>query len=267
MNKNKTKSRFLPYEADYELLDKWRLVGIILLYIVTVLSILIPIISNMYKSYILLYNILGFTSYLSIISYYVVNVVTEIFLYPATARLRRTDFIDNSLGSKFLGKKSENYFTNDSIQPGAYKMTVNCFENCFFTYNIARGMNITIISKNIIFSSAFLFIAYVGLKENLIALPILQILLSSLFMNELIHHLNFVVKLNSMLERFRWFFMEIMNNKLNPNDLQHPTLLLLEYETTLAYNKSPLSNKVYKKLKEKLSAEWEELKEYYEIIK
>ena len=267
MNKNKTKLRFLPYEADYDLLNKWRLVGIILLYIVTILSILIPIISNIYKSYILLYNILEFISYISIISYYVVNVVTEIFLYPATARLRRIDFIDNSLGSKFLGKKSENYFGNDSIQPGAYKMAVNCFENCYFTYNIARGMNKTIISKNVIFSSVFLFTAYMGLKVDLIALPILQILLSSLFMNELIHHLNFVAKLNILLERFRWFFMEIMNNKLNLNDLQHPTLLLLEYETTLAYNKSPLSNKVYNKLKEKLSTEWEELKQYYEVIK
>jgi len=267
MNKNKTKSRFLPYEADFELLDKWRLVEIILLYIVTMLSILIPIISNIYKSYILLYNLLNFTSYVSIISYYVVNIVTEVFLCPATARLRRTDFIDNSLGSKFLGKKSENYFTNDSIRPGAYKMAVNCFENCYFTYNIGRGMSKTIILKNVFFSSVFLFAAYVGLKENLIALPILQILLSSSFMNELIHHLNFLARLNHLLERFRWFFMEIMNNKLNLNDLQHPTLLLLEYETTLAYNKSPLSNKVYKKLEEKLSTEWEELKEYYEIIK
>jgi len=267
MNKNKTKSRFLPYEADYDLLDKWRLVGIILLYIVTILSILNPIISSTYKSYSLLCNILGFTSYISIISYYIVNIVTEIFLYPATARLRRIDLIDNSLGSKFLGKKSENYFTNDSIRPGAYKMAVNCFENCYFTYNIGRGMNKTIILKNVIFSSVFLFAAYMGLKENLIALPILQILLSSLFMNELIHHLNFVAKLNILLEKFRWFFMEIMNNKLNLDDLQHPTLLLLEYETTLAYNKSPLSNKVYKKLKEKLGTEWEELKRYYEIIK
>ena len=78
-------------------------------------------------------------------------------------------------------------------------MAVNCFENCYFTYNIGRGMSKTIILKNVIFSAVFLSAAYMGLKENLIALPILQILLSSLFMNELIHHLNFVAKLNILL--------------------------------------------------------------------
>lgn len=267
MNESKKNSRFLPYEADFDTLNKWRRIGVILLYLVSALSILIPFVSNLYKSNILLKNIFEFANYIFIVSYYVVNVVTETFLYPATARLRRMGFIDNALGSKFLGKPTENYFTNDAIQPGAYKIAVNCFENCYFTYNISRGMHVSVITKNVLFAFVFLSTAYIGLKDNSVGLPILQVLLSSLFITELIHHLNFVSKLQVLLEKFKLFFMDVMENRLDENNLHRPILLLLDYETTLAYNKAPLSDRVYKKLNKKLSAEWEELKEYYEIIK
>lgn len=39
-----------------------------------------------------------------IVGYYILDIYTETFLYPATARKRRKGFIDNSLGSKFLNK-------------------------------------------------------------------------------------------------------------------------------------------------------------------
>ena len=134
-----------------------------------------------------------------IIAYYVLDVYTETFLYPATARKRRKGFIDNSLGSKFLEKKVEGYYTNDNLNYGPYKMLINCSENCFFTLNIAKGMVPRIVTKNVIFSIGFLVIAYRGIKDNLVAIPILQILLSTLFITELIHHLNFIAKLELSL--------------------------------------------------------------------
>lgn len=265
MRKTKLNSRFLPYEVDYETVNRWSLIGVILLWLTCVLSIIIPFVLNIYKSHVLLNNIFQFSNYILIIGYYIVNTVTEIFLYPGVARSRRMGFVDNSLGSKFLGKASENYFTNDFIQPGIYKMTVNCFENCYFTYNIGKEMHRLIITKNGLFSFIFLSTAYIGLKDNLIGLPILQIFLSSLFITELIHHLNFVSKLKTLLERFKVFFMESVERKSDQNEIYHPILLILEYETILAYNKSPLSDKVYEKLNKKLSNEWKELKEYYKI--
>ena len=42
-------------------------------------------------------------------------------------------------------------------------------------------------------------------------------------------------------------------------------LLFLDYETTLAYNKAPLSDSVYEKLNEKLTEEWEKIKKRYDI--
>lgn len=259
------KSRFMPYEADYLLLNKWRSIGNILLTIVSVLSVAQPFVSaNLANNNFLKYSV-EYASYIAIISYYVIDIVTEVFFYPATARMRRIGFIDNSLGARFLSQPTKNYFTNDVIKPGLYKMSVNCYENCYFTYNIAKEMTPSVVAKSAFFSVVFLTTAYVGLRGNILALPILQILLSTLFITELIHHLNFVSRLKMLLERFGTHFNDTVKSKTKRNDPQHPILLLLEYETTLAFNTAPLSNKIYRKLNVKLSAEWEEIKKRYEI--
>jgi len=255
----------LPYEADYSLLKKWLSIGNILLAIVSILSIAYPFVSNNFKSNILLNNIIEYASYLAIVAYYVTDIVTDVFLYPATARLRRIGFIDNSLGARFLSQESKHYFTNDTLKPSLYKLSVNCFENCYFTYNIAKEMTPGVITKSVIFSVVFLTTAYVGLRGNVLALPILQILLSALFLTELIHHLTFVSRLRILKEKFELHFNDTIKTKSKRNDPQHPILLLLEYETTLAFNKAPLSDKVYQSIKTKLSAEWENIKTRYEI--
>lgn len=61
-------------------------------------------------------------------------------MQPMAANERRKGFIDNSLGTKLLEKPVLNYYDNDSIEKGPYKMLVNCYENCFFTYNIIKVM-------------------------------------------------------------------------------------------------------------------------------
>ncbi len=47
--------------------------------------------------------------------------------------------------------------------------------------------------------------------------------------------------------------------------MQNAIFMVLEYETTLAYNKSPNSNRVYKKLNDKLTSEWEDIKSQLNI--
>ena len=60
-------------------------------------------------------------------------------------------------------------------------------------------------------------------------------------------------------------FQQLFTQKLKHDDLGTPISFALDYETVLAYNKSPLSDKIYKKLDPQLSQEWEELKKRYDI--
>ena len=66
-----------------------------------------------------------------IILYFILSLYNEIILYPTTAEKRRKGFIDNSLGSKYLTEETKNYYSNDNLEKGPYKMLVNCYENCF----------------------------------------------------------------------------------------------------------------------------------------
>ena len=100
-------TRFLPYEADYKLLSKCRSISMWILIIISIFSIALPLID--YFNITHLHNVVNFLYFILIISYFILDIYTETFLYPATARKRRRGFIDNALGSKFLEKPVENY--------------------------------------------------------------------------------------------------------------------------------------------------------------
>lgn len=99
--------RVLPYETDYNLLSlcrKWESFG---LWMIGILSIILPIFGAIPEctNLDIFYSTLKFLYFIAIIAYYILDIYTETFLYPATARKRRKGFIDNSLGSKYLEKK------------------------------------------------------------------------------------------------------------------------------------------------------------------
>ena len=258
-------SRLIPYEAYYSSLAQWRKAGNILLTASSILSVLQPYITSQLSNNSIVVNAVEFASYVAIISCYGTNVVSEVFLYPATARLRRRGFIDNSLGARLLTGSTQGYYTNDSIEPGLYKMSVNCYENCYFTYNIANDMTPRVAAKNIVFFAVFLALAYTGLQGNIVGLPIVQILFSTLFITELIYHLAFVARLKNLLERYGEYFNDTLHVQQKRSDPQYSILFLLEYETALAFNKAPLSDKTYQRLNAKLSGEWDSIKQRYDI--
>ena len=79
----------------------------------------------------------------------------------------------------------------------------------------------------------------------------------------MIHHFNFIAKLSQIYERIQ----ELFRNKVKKDTmLQEAVLIFLDYETTLAYNKAPLSDSVYKAENKRLTEEWEEIKRRYEIL-
>ena len=75
-------------------------------------------------------------------------------------------------------------------------------------------------------------------------------------------NLQIAFKLKNLCEQFR----NIFSDKKNATEkLKYAVYMTLEYETSLAYNKAPNNDAVYKRLNEKLTQEWEEIKERYDI--
>lgn len=258
--------RQLPYELSYKTLKLWRTVENCSLWAVFIISTILQVLGIAFIKELLdislLVEILNILNFVSIISYGILYAIVEIIMQPIAASGRRKGFIDNSLGTRLLNMPVIGYYDNDSIKDGAYKMLVNCYENCFFTYNIVKTMLLGMVCKNLVLFIILLLFAYYGVKENVVAIPILQLFLSSLFLIELVYHLTFFFKLRNLCEQFRHIFSNKQNKE---KTLANAFYMILEYETTLAYNKSPNSDSVYKKLNSRLTSEWNELKVRYNI--
>lgn len=208
-------------------------------------------------------DIIKFVNIFAIIAYGLLYVTAEIVMQPMLAKERQKGFLDNSFGTKLLCKPVENYYDNDDITPGAYKLMANCYEGCFFTYNIAKCSIKHVVLKNVALFIIIVVFAYWGYKDNNIIVPTLRLFLSCLFLQELAYHIVFFIQLDKLIDRFQKNFSEIDANSQN---IQTEAIFMtLQYETILAYNKSPLSDKVYKEKRDELNEEWGKIKTRYNI--
>lgn len=260
--------RQLPYEISYKTISFWRNIENVFLWSTFICSILLQsfqvnCIRQLLGTMTNLADFFKIVNYISIIGYGLLYIIVEIIMQPMAANGRRKGFIDNSLGTKLLDKPVLNYYDNDSIEQGPYKMLVNCYENCFFTYQIIKAMLPKMIAKNTVLFILLLIFAYYGIRDNIVAIPFLQLFLSSLFLIELIYHISFFFRLQYLCERFKMIFSAPKSTK--NKTMQDAIYMVLEYETTLAYNKSPNSNSVYQKLNNKLTEEWSSIKQQYDI--
>lgn len=137
--------RQLPYEISYNTVTCWRRIEDGFLWGVFICQIILQIfqincIKHLLDSMGNIVNILNVLNYFFIILYGILYIVVEIIMQPMVSNERRKGFIDNSLGTKLLDRPVLKYYDNDSVEQGPYKMLVNCYENCFFTYNIIKVM-------------------------------------------------------------------------------------------------------------------------------
>lgn len=249
-------NRFLPYENDYKSLKKWKKRENILLYI----SIFCSSISNTNINKI---NLKIFYCFylIVIILYFLLSLYNETILYPITTEKRRKGFIDNSLGSKYLEGEVKNYYSNDNLKKSPYKMLVNCYENCFFTLNIANKMYFSMILKNLFCFILMIIIMYIGIKDNIFLINIIQGIISMKIFVEFFHWITFRNKLNQLMEKFKDFFSTKNREKI----IEKSIFFVLEYEIALTSYKGSLDDKIYNKYKDSWTKEWEDIKKRYEI--
>lgn len=261
--------RQLPYEISYTFLKRCRNIETLFLWmtlLIPIVIVIIPCFGLYSKNCIELRYVYGFLNklnYISIILYAILYIIVEIIMQPMVASSRRKGFIDNSLGCHFLNKPVTNYYDNDTIDLGPYKMLVNCFENCFFTYRLVKAT----LLKEVLFSSLlflfFLFFAFYGFGNYRFAIPLLQFFLSTSFFIKTVYHFIFYFRLSSLYKRFKDFFSR---TKASKNEIiQEAFFMVLEYESILAYNKSEISDTVYKKMNIELTEEWNDMKILYKI--
>lgn len=199
---------------------------------------------------------------LFIIIYAVLIFLAEFFHYNASLH-RRYDFIDNSFGSANAETRSSNYYTNEDIAHGIYKMAVNGFENVLFTYKISKEMLWPLWIKTALLVLIVIAVALSDLNNILVLL--IQISLPIILIQQAIKHTLFVSRINRVFEKYRCLFSN-MKDAMNLEYLKTETIAsVLDYETALTYGAILLDSKIYNKLNPSLSEEWNKIKIEYNI--
>lgn len=253
-------NRIVPHDNLYNRVGRLSIYSEILLYSSTVLSIVISALSY-YKLEPELQKALIVINSLMIGLFIFLDSRANLIFTKAETK-RRIDWLDNSFETNFGGKKSQNYFTNEHLSPGLYKLAVNCFENSLHTDFILSKMTSRVITQTIIIVLCFVVSSYFGNSETIrmffeLGLPVYLIL-------KMVKVLTFSSRISGVHDRFKLLFNDLKNNGY-ANKTAEALRDVLEYETAISWASTPLSSKVFLKYKDHLASEWEDLKKEYKI--
>ncbi|WP_313155908.1 hypothetical protein [Sphingobacterium multivorum] len=238
----------------------------ILLYFSTILTLLLTI-NEKYgiilsdNSFYVYIQLIVAINLVLIVSYIVFD-FRATYIFSRAERTRTLQYLDNSFDTNFAGRKIDNYFTQDKLAPGFYKLSVNCFENVFHTVSIIREMQTKVYLKAFFVFVIFVFSAVVGDKG--IIRSIIEAILPLTILQDAIKLSLFISRLENLLDNFKTFFSSIKSQEFlnkEPEALRY----VIEYETTLAWASIPLDSKTFFKHRDSLAKEWDLLKEEYNI--
>lgn len=196
------------------------------------------------------------------IIYSVLEFIIQSYI-AAGGKKKRSDLIDNSLGSNLSGIKSTGYFSNSQVDDGIYKLAVNCFENSYFTATIVSNM---LWKKWITTGALVIAIMLAAFSGGLGVLnTLIQLTVTGAVLQQSIKLQWYYFKMNQIFEDFKTLFNSL-NGDATP-EKRSPEILknVLNYECTHAWGGVLNETEIYTKLNPELSRNWETMKTNYNI--
>jgi hypothetical protein len=212
-------------------------------------------------------SLLDVINIISILLFFVLEIIVEFILFPQAEQKRRDDFLDNSFGSKFSTANSIDYYSNENINQGLLRAACNLFENSFFTYSLVKVLTLhKIIFPAIVLVSVWV-IAYFGFNKVPVALSVLQFLFSANILGNLIKHLILLNKVSlihdSWITTFQIHDFQTDTLKYQSNIYRN----WLNYEAILSRIQHDIPDAFFKKHNDRLTIEWKQIKIRYSINK
>jgi len=255
-------TQYNPYKGSFEQSKSFSKYAEITLWISTILLVIAFVLKEVNVNWSNISEVITNINCFFIVAFAILSFISETVFYQASIQ-RREDFIDNSFETTLAENRSQEYYTNDNIASGIYKMAVNGFENSLFTYNIAKKMTTRLWLKNILFAVSILIFSIFGYSSAFTLM--IQLTLPILLLQQSIKHTLFVYRIKRVFENNRRLFNDLKN--LNDSKHKRPEIILnvLDYETTLTYGAILLDSKIYNEMNPSLSVTWDELKKEYNI--
>jgi hypothetical protein len=257
-------AQFASHYNLFKIINTLRLLLNIIFWSVLAISLL-PIILKYVEVKIDVREFLEIANIIFLLLYFFIEIIIDYILIPQADSKRRDDLLDNSFGSNFSLQSSVGYFDNDEVQIGHYKLAVNLFENCFFTYSLIKSVTINKIILPLSGLIVVAVLAYKGFKEVPIALSLLQALFSAKLLGGLIKHFILMVRLNSIEGVWTGLFQNPLFKTDTIDFKYHIYRNWLHYEALHSKIPAEIPEKKYDKYNPQLTQDWANLKIRYNI--
>ncbi len=228
----------------------------------TVLTLSSILVDKFYPELSLFSITLNTINCLSIIAYVIVDWLFQWNNIKGNIQ-KRLNFVDNSFETNFSGTKLKDYFSNDNLKAGIYKLAVNSYENCLFTFEISRRMQ----KKNWIFTTFILaiFVLSACYGEQYIIFILIQLSLPVLLIQKSIRLSIFVFHVETILKNFQSLFSGLLTGDEIEKKSGEILRNIIDYEAIISWGSIPLDSKIYDTINPELSSYWENCKKDYKI--
>lgn len=252
-------NKIVPHAKWFEVSTKLSILLNYLVYLSTLISVIIIVSRNFFpNSNQMPINWLTKGLAALSVSYFILEIVQKYSFNKAELE-RKNDLIDNSLNSNLNHQKSKNYFSNDNIEHGIFKLGVDCFENSYFTKNISEKM----FNKQLVLNSIIIIIVITLLltASNNLTVEFFLLALPYSISNETIRLYRLNKEMESVFCEFKKIFDSVSKDKIEMLIINN----VINYEKSLSSNQILLDSNIFKHMNDELSEQWKALKAKYEI--
>jgi len=254
-------AKYSPQTEWFSIITKLKKVNSILFYVIFITSILTPFIKDLPN----LITILNIILIISIIFSSSIRYTIQFYLFPRAEEVKRNDFFDNSYGKKYNIKSSEDYFTNEKIKKGNYKLLVNLFENSLFTCEVSSKMKIKKLFTFLPYVIILILISFWGFNNNFLAIPFLQLFLSVNIIGDLLTLFVFSNRNERIFNEIKNLFERMDGRDLTEEYLPEIINVYSSYESNINWASIQLDSKIFHQINPEISTKWEEIKKRYNI--
>lgn len=252
--------RFVPFKVSFDSIKKIDNYLNRLLYFTILLGVIVLILNKIDKEINDPYeeNINYIIGVLSL--FYFLGDLIKKFLFQLAEQKRRKDFIDNSLDTNLSDFRSQGYYSNDAVDPGVYKMGVNCFENSFFSMNISGKMIQSLVVQSLLIIAIFCLL--VMSTDKVTVATFLQFALPYTIFQQTVIVVIYHFQITSIFNYFKLVFSSAQDHKKDLLIIHN----VINYESTLSWAGVVLSDHLFKQHNDDLSTKWEQIKQDHHIV-
>lgn len=190
-----------------------------------------------------------------VVALFIQGIAHRLYFLPRAEEARRANFLSDSYGVSLSDEETEGYY-NNKFDGSVERVAANCMESAYFTAAISKAMLKSIRSWSAIYLTVYLILLVhrrtdIEMIELAAGVVFSEAVLSNWLRCEFLRHRS-----EDVYERLRRLFADNPSTR-NDHWGARAQEILLRYETTKAIAAIPVSSKLYLRMNDELSSEWD----------